>query len=141
MWLVDGLGMAFTIYLISLYFAESIGLLIVIKHFLFNLKWNFSKLYRKALVLKLYAIILWPALFARGASILFDLIVMYLNEEKYNELYFIDDLVQIWFYFVENIPSIVIIAAVWRSYKENCEMIVTNDLLLESKCIAKESKR
>ena len=107
-----------TAYLILLYTVTPIILVVVLEIFLKRLKREWSMLYRRAKISRIYVLVIVILLFARGLSIIMDYFISKkFNNKKKSTWLTVNDIQLLAFYFLENAPSIQIIITLWRSYK------------------------
>lgn len=138
---VPSFTFALTIYLLLLYLAIPPILLVVVYLFLNRLKQNLPKLYRKAVVARVYSVGISAVLVFRGFSILLDLILHYVEESNHKGLFLFNDILQLSFYFIETFPSIVIIIVLWRSYKESKNLTISREFLNQTETLLRDQLR
>ena len=113
------LAILFGVYLIVIYTLVAILILIVVSLFLRKLKENNCKIfYEKKKSVWYYWFVIWVLLFSRAVSLIIDIIVQEKIETTSDDVKLFNDIVQLIFYYVELIPSIIIILALYKSYKE-----------------------
>lgn len=136
---VEQLRNVFTFYLVSLYVTTPIFLAVVVKLFLNKLKLNAPNIYKRAKVARVYVAILAVSLVSRGLSIVFDYIVgEHLQSSNYKAWWTVNDVQLIIFYFMETVPSIIIIIVLWKSYKNTKKLTVSEEFLFPEERIHSE---
>jgi hypothetical protein len=135
---VKALRDVFTFYLVSLYVTSPIFLAVIVKLFLNKLKSNAPNIYKRAKVARTYVAIIAVSLVLRGLSIVFDFIVGHIPNSSNKAWWTINDIQLIAFYFIETVPSIIIIVVLWKSYKNTKKLTVSQEFLFPEERIHSE---
>ena len=78
-------------------------------------------------------------LICRGVSVLFDMITLEVyDSDDNNAMQLINDIQLLIFYFVEAVPSIIIIVVLWRGYKDYQRLTLSREFLLPEEAEVQE---